>query len=200
MRYMICSGVDRSAASSTRSLSHRRNARGLVGEAQAEQRVDRERRVADPGEAVVPVALAADLLGQPRGRRRDQRAGRRVRHQLQRHRRAFDHLPPPSRVAGPADPAAPEVAGLLEQLQRSRRAATDARRPIGRGLEHQRRRRRRRRGSAKARTPCSVRCDVLLPYQPAVPAGRVDVHRHGRAAERRSVGADLDLVRRRGRS
>ena len=42
----------------------------LLGEAQVEQRRDRERAVADPGVAVVPVALAPDLLGQARGRAR----------------------------------------------------------------------------------------------------------------------------------
>src|SRR4051794_1699313 len=36
---------------------------GLLGHAEPEQRMHREGGVADPGVAVVPVALAADLLG-----------------------------------------------------------------------------------------------------------------------------------------
>ena len=53
------------------------------------QAAEREGRVAHPGEAVVPVALAARRLGQ-RGRRRgDQRAGRRVGQALERQRAAL---------------------------------------------------------------------------------------------------------------
>ena len=81
--------------------------RGLLGEAEPEQAVERERGVADPRVAVVPVALAADLLGQ-RGRRRgDERAGRRVGEQLQRERGAVDHLAPAPAVARLLQPAAP---------------------------------------------------------------------------------------------
>ena len=132
----------------------------LVGEAQTEQRVHRERRVAYPGEPVVPVALAADLLGQRRGRRGDQGAGRGVRHELERHRRPLDHFPPPPRVAGAADPSTPEVAGLLEQVQdlvgRDDRAVgpsgavSSTRPPMSPASS-----------VAKARTPCSVRTRSL---------------------------------------
>ena len=89
--------------------------RGLLGVAEAEQRVDGERPVPDPGIAVVPVALAALLLGQPGGGRGDQGAGGRVGHQLERDRRAGDHLPPPSGVGGPVQPVAPEERGLVGQ-------------------------------------------------------------------------------------
>ena len=88
---------------------------GLLHVAQAQQRVDGEGAVPDPGVAVVPVALPADLLGQPGGRRRDRRAGRRVGHQLQRDGRTGDHLPPPAGVAGPVQPAAPEPRGVVRQ-------------------------------------------------------------------------------------
>ena len=53
------------------------------------QRLQRERRVAHPGVAVVPVALAAGRLGQRGRRRRDRRAGRHVRQALDRQRRAL---------------------------------------------------------------------------------------------------------------
>ena len=49
-----------------------------------------ERGVADPGVAVVPVALPARRLGQRRGGGRHERAGRRVRQPLQRERGALE--------------------------------------------------------------------------------------------------------------
>ena len=65
---------------------------GLVGAGADVERLDRQARVADPGEAVVPVALAADRLGQ-RGRRRGHdRAGRPVAQALQHARAHADEL------------------------------------------------------------------------------------------------------------
>ena len=61
---------------------------------QAQEGVNGEGGVAHPGVAVVPVAHPADLLRQPAGRRRHDRAGRRERQQLQHQRRAVDHLAP----------------------------------------------------------------------------------------------------------
>ena len=90
--------------------------RRLLGEAHPEQGVDRERGVAHPGVPVVPVALAAHLLGQAGGGGGDQRAGRGVGHQLQRDRRPLQRLPPPAGVRRLREPAAPEA-------PRSRRAA-----------------------------------------------------------------------------
>ena len=91
---------------------------GLLDVAQAEQRVDRERAVPDPGVAVVPVALAAGLLGQPRGGRGDRRAGRRVGHELERHRRAGDHLAPAAPVGGLAA-ASPARSRAVSRASRS---------------------------------------------------------------------------------
>ena len=82
---------------------------GLPVEVEEVQRLEREGRVADPGEAVVPVALAAGRLGQ-RGRRRgDGRAGRHVGEALDRQRRALDRVAP-AVVGHPrrAHPAPPE--------------------------------------------------------------------------------------------
>ena len=67
---------------------------GLPVEVQPVQRLQREGRVADPGVAVVPVALAARRLGQRGGERGDRRAGRHVREALDRERRALDRLAP----------------------------------------------------------------------------------------------------------
>ena len=64
----------------------------LLGEAGVHQGVERERGVAQPAEAVVPVAHAAELLRQ-RGRRRgDDAAGRRVGQRLERDQRAQHRL------------------------------------------------------------------------------------------------------------
>ena len=61
---------------------------GLVVVAGVHQRQQRQRRVAQPAEAVVPVARPADLLRQRRRRRGDDAAGRRVGQRLQRDQRA----------------------------------------------------------------------------------------------------------------
>ena len=85
---------------------------GLPVEIQEVQRLQRERRVAYPGVAVVPVALPARRLGQRCGERSDRGAGGHVRQALDRERRALDHGPPamvdlPSAV----EPGAPEALG-----------------------------------------------------------------------------------------
>ena len=67
---------------------------GLPVEVEPVQRLQRERRVAHPGVAVVPVALAARRLGQRGRQRRDGRAGRHVGQALDRQRRALDRLAP----------------------------------------------------------------------------------------------------------
>ena len=93
----------------------RRRTVGLLGEAKAEQRVDRERAVADPGVPVVPVPLAAHLLGQPGGGGGDERAARRVLHELERHGGPGDRLPPPAPVRRLVQPATPERDGVMQQ-------------------------------------------------------------------------------------
>jgi len=77
----------------------------------------RERRVAHPAVAVVPVALAAGRLGQRRGRGRHRRAGRRVRESLERECRALQVLAPPMvREAAAGEPVAPVMERGLEPL------------------------------------------------------------------------------------
>ena len=99
---------------------------GLPVEAERVEAPERERRVADPGVAVVPVALPARRLGQRRRRGGDDRAGRRVGQALERERAALQVGPP--RVVGEVaavEPVLPVVrgpdeplVGLLEVLRR----------------------------------------------------------------------------------
>ena len=90
------------------------------------QSLKRERRVANPRVAVVPVALAARGLGQRRGQGGHSRTRRHVRQPLDRERRALDQgtelvVGDP----GPRQPVAPEarrrakqVGGLLDRCRR----------------------------------------------------------------------------------
>ena len=83
---------------------------GLPVEVEPVERLQREGRVAHPGVAVVPVALAARRLRQRRRERRDRRAGRHVGQALDRQRRALDRVA--EAVVGdarPAEPGAPEA-------------------------------------------------------------------------------------------
>src|SRR6266536_1874384 len=65
---------------------------GLVAAAADVERLQRQACVADPGVAVVPVALAADRLGQRRRRRSDDRARRTVGEALEHARAEPDEL------------------------------------------------------------------------------------------------------------
>ena len=76
----------------------------LVAVAELDQRLERVARVAQPGVAVVPVLVAAELLGQRRRRRGDDRARRREDEQLERERAADDRLAPRPVVAGARPP------------------------------------------------------------------------------------------------
>ena len=112
---------------------------GLARAAQVQQGVEREGRVAHPAEAVVPVALAADLLGQRGGRRRRDRPGRGVEEQLER-QRAADHGVAPRTVVGALRGPAPPVGGRgfqppLDVLARRE----DQRLLVGRAQRDQRR-------------------------------------------------------------
>ena len=66
--------------------------RGLVVDAGVHHGEQGERGVAQPAQAVVPVALAAELLGQRRRGRRDDAAARQVDQALERDQRALDRL------------------------------------------------------------------------------------------------------------
>ena len=75
---------------------------------QLEQRVDEEARIANPTEAVVPIALAADFLRQ-RGRRRRHGCARRREDERLEHEGAARHrIAPGTVVAASGDPRLPE--------------------------------------------------------------------------------------------
>ena len=105
----------------------------LLVEAERVQRPEAEGRVADPAEAVVPVAFAAGRLGQRGGRRGEDRPGRRVGEALQDQRRALQvDAPGVVGEVAVAQPVAPELFGRVEPLERlggAARAAQARRRP-----------------------------------------------------------------------
>ena len=124
----------------------------VLAPAEREQRVERVRRVAHPAEAVVPVRVAAQPLGQRRRRRRRDAAVRLVRQQLQRERRTRDGVapravvargrgstcarPPPSRRGGARSRRARDAAAARPPPRRARAARAllrepSQRRPIG---------------------------------------------------------------------
>ncbi len=108
----------------------------LIGESQPQQGVHGEGRVTDPGEPVVPVALAAQLLRQSRRGGRHQGAAGGIRHQLQCHGGAFHRLAPPARVPGLAEPRPPVLPGVVEEFLELGDAEL-ARRPLRGGLHDQ---------------------------------------------------------------
>ena len=102
---------------------------GLPVEVERVQAPQRERRVAHPAVAVVPVALAARRLRQRRRQRRDHRPGRRVGQALEHERRALQVLAPGMvGVGAGGQPLAPVVA-------RSARCARSPRSSVARAAE-----------------------------------------------------------------
>src|SRR5206468_1397005 len=91
----------------------------LPVEAEGVQTPERERRVADPGIAVVPVPLAAGRLRQRGGRRGDHGTCRRIREALQRQSRALQEMPPRMVREAPArQPVLPVMRGPDQALVR----------------------------------------------------------------------------------
>ncbi len=83
----------------------------LLAEAAAQQGGERHAGVAQPAEPVVPVALAADPLGQGRRRGGDDAAGRRVREGLEGEQRAQDGFAPLAPVVAVGRPVLPAAEG-----------------------------------------------------------------------------------------
>ncbi len=94
----------------------------LVAEAEREQGDEGERAVADPGVAVVPVPLAARLLGERGGRRGDDRPRGRVGERLEHERRAPHRRLVGAVVAAAGDPPAPEARSSPRACARAARA------------------------------------------------------------------------------
>src|SRR2546423_13950605 len=91
----------------------------LAREAERVETPQPEGAVADPGVAVVPVALAADRLGQRGGGRCEQRARRAVRQPLQRQSAALEKaLPWVLRKLAAVDPLPPVIRRPLHTLER----------------------------------------------------------------------------------
>src|SRR5947209_5386708 len=107
-------GLQAVAARDAEAVEPVEEVRGLVVVAEKHQRVEDERRVAQPRVAVVPVAHAADLFGQRRGRRGDERARRLVRQKLQGERAAAHVLGVTTFVAARVPPLLPVTQRLLK--------------------------------------------------------------------------------------
>ena len=88
--------------------------RRFVVVARQQEALHGERRVAEPGVPVVPVADASDLLGQRCGRGRAHRSGGRVGEGLQRDQRADDVVAPSPRVGAARRPFVPPPPGAGE--------------------------------------------------------------------------------------
>ena len=104
----------------------------LPVEVQPVQRLQRERRVAHPAVAVVPVPLAAGRLGQAGREGRHRRPGGHVGQSLDHQRRPLDRLTVPVvRDAGPAQPVAARTppSSPAGARHRRRRRAHRSRRP-----------------------------------------------------------------------
>ncbi len=105
--------------------------RGVV-KAGIEQRGERERGVAQPAVAIVPVARAAEQLGQRRRRRRHDSAGRPIGQRLEGDQRAHHRFGPGPGGAAPRRPVAPEgLAGFERRLRHERRRDRQVRGRIG---------------------------------------------------------------------
>ena len=87
----------------------------LLVQAQLKEAEEGERGVPQPGEAVVPVAPAAERLRQRGGGGGDDGPGRRVDHQLERERRPPHRLGKGAGVVDMIDPPPPELLGLAQQ-------------------------------------------------------------------------------------
>ncbi len=112
---------------------------GLLEVAAAEQRLERERRVAQPAVAVVPVALAAEVLRQRRRRRRHDPAGLPVAEHPQDEQRPGHRLGVRALVAAPRPPLPAERQCLLDatvdlERRRHRVVAAEPRRGEGERL------------------------------------------------------------------
>ena len=124
---MICSCAGLPAAARS---SQSRQASRLVVVAGVHQREQRQRGVAQPAVAVVPVARAAELLRQRRRGRRDDAAGGRVGQRLERDQRAHHGLVPFAVRLRRARPLAPERLGVRRATHPDRSASR--RRPMRR--------------------------------------------------------------------
>ena len=168
-------------------------------QAERMQRPQRERCVAHPAVAVVPVALAARRLGQRGRRRRDQGAGRHEGQPLQHERRALQMRPPGVVGIGAfGQPAAPEVAGALEDLlgflggvRPAQRLGPGDRAEAFLALDH--------RVAAMRAVALDAHADVAEEPEPRLAVGRVHRQRVVRVRRMLGVAFEIDPLPLRGR-
>ena len=89
---------------------------GFLGEADANEGVDGEGGVAEPGEAIVPVARTADDFGEAGGDGGDDGAGGLEREKLQREGGTLDAIAPAAVIGAGGEPVLPEFYGAFERL------------------------------------------------------------------------------------
>ena len=104
---------------------------GLVHVTQTGERANRERRVAQPAETVVPVERTADPLGQRGGRRRHHRPRGSEHHELEGEHAPNHRLSTGSIVARGGGPALPPVHGAGQRRPRPLAQRRQHRRPLG---------------------------------------------------------------------
>ena len=107
-------------------------AQGFLGVAAVHQRQQREGGIAQPAEAVIPVARAAEFFRQ-RGRRcGDDAAGRQIGQRLQRDQRPHHEIAAIALIGAAAAPLGPELLGVLQGLRGiDRFGDRQMRRPVG---------------------------------------------------------------------
>ena len=115
MPYMICRSAGSPATARSSQLRHARASSTVAG---VQHRHQRQRRVAQPAEAVIPVAQSADVLGQRGGRGRHDAARGRVRERLQHQQRLVDLVVVVAAVTALVGPLEPVRLGVGERLLR----------------------------------------------------------------------------------
>ncbi len=120
----ICEGVPATARN-----SHSPPGPGLLDVSAVDQRVERERSVSYPAVAIVPVADAANFLGQRGGGGCQDASRRRIGEGLQRNQRPHHGLAPWASIDAPPGPLPPPLLGVANRLLRvdSLRAAARGR-------------------------------------------------------------------------
>ena len=136
-----------------------------------EQGIQDQRRVAQPGVAVVPVPRATHLFRQRGGRRRDDCASRLVSQQLQDQRATQHIVPIRAAVGASVRPGLPVAEGVRELLLATATASAPPRRDPGR-----------RHGSAQSNAARRRAVEVDRPPRRVRP-------QHSRARDRRVSGS-----------
>ena len=106
-------------------------ARGLVGKADAQQAVEREGRVTNPGIPIVPVALSTDRFRQTASGSRHDGAGWLEGQKLERQCGTLHDLAPATRISALGKPSPPEIDGGAKEVLRLPDTGTTCQRILG---------------------------------------------------------------------